>query len=507
MGNMKTFLTVVIFLMFGMINTTDATNYFVSNAGNNNYTGLSSDKAFLTLQKTTEVVKAGDSVFVSDGNYSGFDLRDVFGTATKPIVYKAAGQNVVINLKGPRRDDGINIEGCDYIVIDGFTVKEITGAGNGIRFVLANHCTVRNSWCDHNAERGIFTGFTDDILIEHNRCSNSVDEHGIYVSNSSDRPIIRYNECWGNNATGIHLNGDVSMGGDGIISDARVYGNLLHDNKRAAGINMDGVENPVIYNNVIYNNHEAQGIALFQQDGAIVTHGAKIYNNTIVVPDDGRWGILMYNGAQVNTEIYNNIIISQHSWRGCISAENIVGLKSDYNILGNSLSNNGDGSSITLAQWKALGMDANSIQAVAFEDLFLNFGGNDFKLKESSPAINQGKGSLVISLVLKDFNSNLRPSGSEYDIGAFEYQIPSSNRSVRKGDINVHPNPAKNFLVVDNKKTATHYAIINTGGQVIQRGNFEYGNRIELLNIPRGIYVLKIFSAQQAENVKFVIEK
>ena len=44
------------------------------------------------------------------------------------------------------------------------------------------------------------------------------------------------------NAIGIHMNGDLSAGGDGIISDAQVYGNILHDNNTAAGINMDGVE-------------------------------------------------------------------------------------------------------------------------------------------------------------------------------------------------------------------------------------------------------------------------
>jgi len=504
---MRALLSAMILLVSGTMNFCLSTNYFVSNSGNNTRSGLSLANAFLTLQKTTEVVGAGDTVFVQDGTYAGFDLRDVFGTTTKPVVYKALGQNTLINQKGPRRDDGINIEGCDFIVIDGFNVKDMAGGGNGIRLVLANHCTVRNCWCDHNAERGIFTGFTDDILIEHNRCSNSVDEHGIYVSNSSDRPIIRYNECWNNTGCGIHINGDESMGGDGIISDAQVYGNLLHDNNRAAGINMDGVEHPLIYNNVIYNNHQAQGIALFQQDGAIVTHGAKIYNNTIVVPDDGRWGILMYDGAQQNTEIYNNIIITQHSWRGCISAENMTGLKSDYNIFSNSLSNQGDGTSITFTQWQALGVDKHSVLAGAFSNLFLNFDGRDFQLSENSPAVNNGKGSLVASLVTNDYNSNPRPSDSEYDIGAYEYQLPTLNSAIRKGSLNVYPNPATNFIMVDHKPNVTHYAIVSTSGQIVKRGNFGSGKRVELGDIPGGIYVLKTFSAEQTENRKFVVER
>ena len=55
------------------------------------------------------------------------------------------------------------------------------------------------------------------------------------------------------------MNGDLSAGGDGIISDAQVYGNILYENKLAAGINMDGLQDPIIYNNLIYNNHTASG--------------------------------------------------------------------------------------------------------------------------------------------------------------------------------------------------------------------------------------------------------
>ena len=288
-----------------------ATTYYVSNDGDDANTGLSLAEAFATIQHAADLVTAGDSVLVEEGTYVGFDLRDVNGTADDPILFQGLGDNVLIHQPGPIRDDGINIEQADYVVIDGFIVNDMPGSGNGIRLVLSDHCMVRNCSCDNNAERGIFTGFTDDITIEHNVCSNSIDEHGIYVSNSSDRPVIRFNECFGNNFIGIHMNADASLGDDGIISDALVYGNIIHDNNGAAGINMDGLQNPTVFNNLIYNNHFSQGIALFQQDGAIVTQGGKIYNNTILVPADGRWGIHLKDGANINTEIYNNIIINQ----------------------------------------------------------------------------------------------------------------------------------------------------------------------------------------------------
>ncbi len=113
--------------------------------------------------------------------------------------------------------DGINLENADYIEVNG--VRVIDQPRNGIRLVFADNCIVRNTYCDNNFERGIFTGFTDDILLEYNECLNSIDEHGIYVSNSSDRSIIRFNICHHNNRGGIQINADGSQGGDGISTD------------------------------------------------------------------------------------------------------------------------------------------------------------------------------------------------------------------------------------------------------------------------------------------------
>ncbi|MBN1927280.1 MAG: T9SS type A sorting domain-containing protein, partial [Prolixibacteraceae bacterium] len=325
---------------------------------------------------------------------------------------------------------------------------------------------------------------------------NSIDEHGIYVSNSSHRPIVRYNECWGNNNIGIHMNGDLSMGGDGIISDAQIYGNYLHDNNLAAGINLDGALNPVIYNNLIVNNHSAQGIALFQMNGAIVTHGAKIYNNTIVVPDDGRWGILLDDGAQVNTEIYNNIIVTNHSWRGCISAENTTGLKSDYNILSNSMSNAGDGSSISFSEWQGLGFDQHSILSGNFDDLFTDYANRDFSIPSSSIAVNAGNGQLVSALVERDFINESRPSGGEYDIGAYEYSFPISSKVNEEGSIEVYPNPAACTIFVKSITGDYRFELYTISGQVVRKGKSEQGMPISIEGLSSGTCILKLLTSE-----------
>ncbi len=264
------------------------------------------------------MVTSGDSVLVLEGNYIGFDIR-TNGNQNSPIVFKAIESSVVIDQRNAVTPDGINIENTSWIVIDGFEVQDQPRAG--IRAAVSDFITIRNNNCHNNYRWGIFTGFTDDITIENNSCSFSEDEHGIYVSNSSDRPIISNNHSFNNNGCGIHMNGDISMGGDGIISNAIVEGNILHDNGYGGGsaINMDGVQGSNIFNNLIYNNH-ATGIAMYQIDGGDGSKNNKVYNNTIIQPTDGRWCIISVNGSTGNT-LYNNILINHHSFRGSIALD------------------------------------------------------------------------------------------------------------------------------------------------------------------------------------------
>ncbi len=399
------------------------TTYYVSSSGDDENNGLSVNSAFETLQYAADMVSAGDSVLVLEGTYSGFDLR-TNGTPSAPIVFKAMDENVIIDLPNPVTNDGINIESADWVVVDGFNVVNQPRAG--IRIVTSDFVIIRNNTCTENYKWGIFTGFTDDILIENNICSYSEDEHGIYVSNSSDRPIIINNRSFNNSGCGIHMNGDISMGGDGIISNAIVAGNILHDNGVAGGsaINMDGVQNSKIFNNLIYNNYST-GIAMYQIDGAEGSKNNKVYNNTIVNPEVTRWNIIAVNGSTGNT-LYNNILINHHSFRGSISidessSENFV---SDYNILEDRLSDDDGNSNMSFSEWQALGYDLHSVIAEPEEEIFVNHSSGDYHLIEDSQPVDIGT-SLVSSIVAEDLDNISRPQENGLDIGAYEFAGPT----------------------------------------------------------------------------------
>jgi hypothetical protein len=426
--------------------------YYVAVNGDNSHAGTSPGEAWATLQFAADQASPGETIRVLPGNYQGFDLR-TSGTAAEPITF-LANPGVVINQVNPVTSDGINLEQASYIVIDGFTLDSPNSSTRaGIRVVgdgfdeanaFSHHVTLRNNTVTGWGRWGILTGFSDDLLIENNRLSGSVDEHGLYVSNSGDRPVIRGNFIFNNKANGIHLNGDIETGDtslpdvDGVIEGAIVTGNVVYGNGQGggSGINGDGLVNARIENNLLYNNH-ASGISLYQIDGGAPSTGGVIVNNTIINASDARWVINLRNGA-TNTTIFNNILYNQNttSTRGAITAleGSHVGLTSDYNLVDPRFSLNDGAAAINLDSWRSTtGNDQHSLplSAAAVDELFRNMQANDYWLSETSAARDFGVTSLDgHAAPTTDHNGEPRPVGSAPDAGAYEFQIAGPKQSL-----------------------------------------------------------------------------
>lgn len=394
--------------------------FYVSNAGNDASDG-SAATPWSTLQQAANVVNAGDTVIVRAGNYTGFDLRRD-GTASARITFQAE-PGVNITARNPITPDGINLEGADYVTIDGFNVSNMPRTG--IRSVVNQHVIIRNNVLDNNRNWGVLTGYSDDVLIENNVASRSQVEHGIYVSNSGDRPIIRNNTIWGNRANGIHMNGDRFAGGDGIISGAIVEGNKIYGNGASggSGINGDGVQDSIFRNNLLYDS-KASGISLYQIDGGAGSSNNQVVNNTVLVSSTGRWALNIQNGSTGNT-VRNNIFYNEHSFRGSvdISSDSLSGFTSDYNIVMNRFTTNGGESVLSLAQWQAAtGQDQHSVVATPAQ-IFVNPAAADFHLLAGGSAVNAGTSLFAPSV---DLDGVARPQGGAFDIGAYEL-ISSTN--------------------------------------------------------------------------------
>lgn len=406
-------------LLLGCNSVIAATYYVAPPPTGDNTNPGSESMPWATLQHAADNVAADDTVLVREGDYTGMYL-DTSGTQALPIVFRNyPDETPEIIADNATTPDGINIEGADWVTIEGFTVN---GRGRaGIRAVLCENVTLRGNRMDLNFRWGILTGFCDDLLIEFNETSRSTDEHGIYVSNSGDRPTIRNNLIWGNNANGIHMNGDINTPpGDGIISNALVENNIIFDNGVAggSGINCDGVQNSLIRNNLIYDSH-ASGISLYQIDGGGPSSGNRVLNNTVLLASDGRWAMNIQDGA-VNNTLRNNILYSAHSFRGAIdiSMDSLPGLDSNFNAMEDRVTLDGGNSVLSLSQWQSQQSQDASSFATDLTGLFADQGNDNFHLLASSPAVDTGEFNVDVPT---DLEGTVRPIGVTHDIGAYEW--------------------------------------------------------------------------------------
>jgi parallel beta-helix repeat protein len=420
-----------------------AQSYFVDPLGSDANPGTAG-LPWRTLQHAANTVSAGATVHVRSGQYVGFYLDgDHDGSSSINPVTFLAQPGALITQRNATTPDGINLEGASYVVIDGFSVTGMPRAG--VRTVLGTDVTVRNVHAFDNERWGIFTGFVDRLLIENNETSGSRLEHGIYVSNSGDDPVVRRNLTWGNRGAGIHMNADHSEGGDGIISRALVSGNVVYGNAAklnnttyggGSGINMDGVQDSRIENNLLFDNH-ASGISLFRQDGLEGSRNNVVVNNTIHQPIESRWALNIQQDSTDNT-VLNNILFSEHPSRGAIdvSEEARPSLVSDYNavIARFATVDGGNELNLDLVEWQALtGQDAHSFAVELAMDLFVNWQAGDYRTKPGSLALNTGTNQLAPAV---DVHGIARPAGA-VDVGAWEGTAFAAADVNRDGIVNL----------------------------------------------------------------------
>jgi hypothetical protein len=228
---------------------------------------------------------------VAAGAYGGVTIRRS-GTAAAPIVFKANGTVAIQNPSGY----GIYIDDSSYLTIDGFTVSNTAFKGIAARGATPTSpmrgLTIRNNSVSNTHEEGMYLSEVNSSLIEDNVILDvgldgvETTGHGIYLANAgSKNTILRGNviqanaNSWGQ---GIHVNGDLSTGGDGLITGLTIENNWIIGGFNN-GISLDGVQNSDIRNNVIVRTGH-HGMRAFAIDGAAGPKSLRIVNNTVSAP-------------------------------------------------------------------------------------------------------------------------------------------------------------------------------------------------------------------------------
>ena len=406
----------MMFLVYALVfflgtSIAQAATYYVATTGSDSSPGTL-QQPFRTIVKGVSVLKPGDTTYVRAGTYNeSIDTnRAVFpsGVSWTSAVTLAAYPGETVTLVG-----FINFGvPASYIIVSGLIIdannsQDGVDINQGSHHIRLQNCEIKNTY-QHGV--GIWWGNNNGLSSDYNEILNCKIHHiggragdgvankpfgygrghGIYMTTSNN--IIRGNTFYDVGEYSIHQWTASPQYANNNTIDSNLITRSGHDTTRygnicCGGITASGGNGTIIRNNIVYGN-EVNGIEV----GATCIN-CKAYNNTTY--NNPGWDIYFFDGGS-GREVRNNIAYPKgiHPGTGTVSSNN-------------------------------LNTNPN----------FINAAGNDFRLLSSSPAVDAG---MTLSTVALDFARSLRPQGSAYDIGAYEFgsgngpaPAPPRNLSVR----------------------------------------------------------------------------
>jgi len=318
-----------------------------------------------------------------------------------------------------------------------------------------------------SSSSGLLTGFT---ITSVTTTPNS--QTGISVSGGSIN--IEYNIIT-ENYNGIAI---------GSNAEFSIQYNKVIDNHGYKGVHISGASTGIIHNNLIANNGQYYALDCTFSSPTII-------NNTII--GGGSFGIFLQpNDTQL---VYNNIITDcEYGIIGQFDSLNPTAIvKIASNNLWNNLNN-------YIVDWGAQPFAPTPGTGEIYTDPKFNNPSNaDFTLSSSSPAINAGtKDTNLLNLQLLDLANNPRISGSDIDIGAYEFQeILSLANEDERAYLAVHPNPmteSTQFIIEANENEDFILELYNTSGKLL---NSKYAINSNIIifqrdGLPSGMYYYRL---------------
>ncbi|MEI7596151.1 MAG: T9SS type A sorting domain-containing protein [Bacteroidota bacterium] len=115
-----------------------------------------------------------------------------------------------------------------------------------------------------------------------------------------------------------------------------------------------------------------------------------------------------------------------------------------------------------------------------------------------------GKQSTPVNIII---NAN-NPTNSSVSLLVSEANVGGiANNNIEKTNMNVYPNPATDFITIENMALGSELSIVNISGQEILYQNISSEKvQINISNLNRGIYIVKISSVSRVEVKRFVKE-
>ncbi len=382
--------------------------------------------------------------------------------------------------------------------------------------LIIRNCTL------HDSGNGLFIGAnggqTKDILIEKNYIYNNGIVGRIYEHNTYTAAInITYQ---------FNRFGPLRTGADGNNLKDRSAGLVVRYNWIESGNRqldlVDAEDSQVLVNDPSYNTTHVYGNVLIEPDGAgnsqMVHYGGDsgtisdyrkgtlyFYNNTVISTRTGNTTLIRLSTNEETAQVFNNILYTTASGNRFA----MIGGNGTFNMHHNWLKTGWRNCHCTPSG--VVNDQGNNL--TGSDPSFIDFSNQIFNLQDNSLLID--KGDIVPAVLLPDYNlsmeylkhqdSEMRLVSGNLDIGAFENTSVLSTDDFEPGNyILIVPNPATNKINIDSKGEVLENAIIyNNLGQQIKRITT---NQVDISNLSKGIYFIKIIFQSGNESIKKMIK-
>jgi hypothetical protein len=463
-----------------------------------------------TFSNPTQAATAahpGDTILIHPSTYTGtFYIENLKGTAQARITIKGLNRDQVIFQGGT---ESMHLTDPEYLNIFNLTITGQSGNGMNIddggsyaspaKHVHIDNCIFKDMAANGNNDMLKLSGL-DSFTVSNCRFENgSAGGSGIDMVGCHSGLFTK----------NIFLNqGSNSIQAKGGSSNIHIERNQF-TNGGQRSLNLGGSTGSAFFR-PLNANYEAKDLLvtanIFEGSDAPIAYvgcrNVSVINNTIIHPVNWIMRILQESSdtsfylSSANNTFSNNIVIVNNTLRSDVNIgpnTSPTTFKFFNNLWYNFQNTNWNGPQLPVTETGGI---------VRQNPLFKNFNAKDFSLLINSPAIGKGKqyGGYEFDFNGKSF---LVPPS----IGAFEKDvIISSKETELSKQLQVYPNPCKDFLILNNLPEYSQVTLIDLQGKMIyQDRTASIQHMIRMNHLSLGIYILKVLN--QNNQQVWLIEK
>ncbi len=390
------------------------------------------------FESVANTLQPGDELVLHGGTYSQTGRRAITanGTATQPIVIRAAAGESPLLTRPDYAQNNIEIVNSSYLVIRGLRLQ---GGSSGVRFIGGHHITFEDNEVFDTGNNAITlnSGNTDAFLIRRNHIhhtgldtSGATEGEGMYLGCNNDSCRMTNSVIEGNYIH--HLRGTSDGGNDGIEIKAGSYGNVVRDN--VIHDTTLGRRYPCIF---VYGGgasvNTVEGNVMWSCGEAIQVVADAVVRNNIILNSDV--GITAAPHAQVaqmrNVTIAHNTIVGHGEclyirWSGAtdmVLANNAVYCPGASAINASGLSGATLRANYVSGALSGVTLDGSALRAGGtLAATFQDSAAMNYWPTATSALLGQADGAYAAPL---DFNGSARTG--PYDVGAYEAEGRADN--------------------------------------------------------------------------------